>query len=712
MPDRQFLPIVGSGQQGTLAFCEGGLGHGMATIVLDALPARTAAGLRGFAKQVGLILAVSAGYYILAWVGMDLQLPPWGHAVVWLAAAFLAGVLFLTPVRAWWTLLLGVAPAHLYLVEHVDGRHTSLSVALTQIAGNFALAAGTVLVMRRVSRPPIRFDSFQAMLTYILVAGVGVTAGVTALIVVVHQATGLNQDFWLSWRQRILACVFPAITLTPLIVLTGETPRGIAAALRLRGEALGVSALLFVVAYMAFSQVGGTYASDLRLAPLPFLLWAAARCGVWGVCLSLLAAAAAIMLQALRGAGPFATGAAAVDVVSLQVYLIAISIPFLLLASLMEERRRAEEELRRSEARMEITAASTDTGLWRWDVAAQELWMTEHCRAMFGLPSSGALTPYAFVDAVHADDRSRVMAALSGVLTGNEARALIQFRALGAEGDLRWHILHIHAETDANGDVARVGGVFRNVTERVLAQREAEQLGKRLLTLQDDERKSIAQALHDSTTQHLVAATLTLGMVERRSTLTEEARLLMQDVRAALDDAIRELRTFTYLLRPPELERHGLRAVLSRYIEGFGARTGLLTGANIGAEADELTKDQQRELLRIAQEGLANVHRHAAATRVSIRLRPYGHDLHLIIRDDGRGFRTPNSGADGEPALGVGIPGMAARVKQFGGKFVVRSGRRGTTVHVAIPLRERQRRRRGSGAPSQALKPSVGADQR
>jgi signal transduction histidine kinase len=687
----------------------------MATIVSGALPARTATGLRGLAERVGSILAVSLGYYVLAYIGTILHVPPSSNAIVWLATAFLAGVFFLTPARVWWTFLLGLVPVHLYLVEHINARQPSLVVALTQIAGNVALAAAMVLVMRRVAKSPTpRFDTFQAMLTYILIGGVAVTASVSALIVSVHQMTGWSEDFWLSWRQWMLASVFPALTLTPLVVLTGESHVGIGAIARSRGEALAVSALLFIVAYMAFSQVGGTYGSDLRLAPLPFLLWAAARCGVWGVCLSLLAAASAIILQALGDAGPFARGATTVDVVSLQVYLVAISIPFLLLASLMEERRRAEEELRRSEARMEITAASTDTGLWRWDVAARELWMTEHCRAMFGLASSGAQTPYAFADAVHADDRSRVIAALSGVLAGKDARALMEFRVLGAEGDLRWHILQLHAERDASGDVARVGGVFRNVTERVLAQREAEQLGKRLLTLQDDERKSIAQALHDSTIQHLVAATLTLGMVERRSTLTEEARLLVQDIRDALDAATRELRTFTYLLRPPELERHGLRAVLSRYIEGFGARTGLLTAAQIGAVADELTKDQQRELLRIVQEGLANVHRHAAATRVTIRLRPYGHDLHLIIRDDGHGFQAPTPGANGEPVLGVGLPGMAARVKQFGGRFAVRSGGRGTKIHVAMPLRERQRRRRVGGAPSSAqeLKPSVGADRR
>jgi signal transduction histidine kinase len=652
-------------------------------------------------KQVGAIVAVSLGYYILAYVGTILNVPPSGNSIVWLATAFLAGVFFVTPARGWWTFPLGLVPVHLWLVWHIDARHPSLVAALTQISGNIAMAAAMVLVMRRVSRGPVRFDTFQAMLTYILVAGVGVTACVSALILSVHQTTGWSHDFWLSWRQWMLAGVFPAITLTPLVVLTGVGGAENGRVPRSRVEALGLSALLFVVVYLAFGERGAPYGPALRLAPLPLLLWAAARCGVWGVCLSLLVAAAAIILRALGGAGPFASGAAAIGVLSLQVYLIVISIPLLLLAALMEERRRAEEDLRRSEqdlrrseARMAVAAASTDTGLWQWDPLTRTLWLTEHCRRMFGMAKAGALTPLAFVDIVHPDDQPRVRAALTGAMVSEEARVLTEIRML-PEGDARWFIMRTRGEVDASGELVRVSGVFRDVTQTVVAQRQAEGLSTRLLTLQEEERRSIAQALHDSTTQHLVAAGLTLGMLERRAPLTEDARLLIDDMRTLLADATKELRTFTYLLRPPELERQGLGAVLRRYVEGFGLRTGLLARARLSEAGDELPREQQRELLRIVQEALANVHRHAAATQVSITLRRHGKELHLIIRDDGRGFDGAKNGAPTDSPLGVGLPGMAARMRQLGGKFGLRSSPRGTTVHVALPLGERKRRRRG-----------------
>ena len=75
-----------------------------------------------------------------------------------------------------------------------------------------------------------------------------------------------------------------------------------------------------------------------------------------------------------------------------------------------------------------------------------------------------------------------------------------------------------------------------------------------------------------------------------------------------------------------------------------------------------------------------NVHRHAAATRVSVRLRRVGDNLHLVIRDDGEGMAH----ASGEG--GVGIRGMAARVRQLNGRMAIRSSRKGTIVHAALPL--------------------------
>ena len=122
--------------------------------------------------------------------------------------------------------------------------------------------------------------------------------------------------------------------------------------------------------------------------PLPFLIWAAVRVGVGGTGLTLLIVAGIALANAYIGRGPFINQAPDVNVFSLQIFLTAISIPILLLAALVEERRQAEEALKQTEARMGAAAASTDTGLWQYDVPTGEMWATEHCRSMFGLDAN------------------------------------------------------------------------------------------------------------------------------------------------------------------------------------------------------------------------------------------------------------------------------------------------------------------------------------
>lgn len=98
-----------------------------------------------------------------------------------------------------------------------------------------------------------------------------------------------------------------------------------------------------------------------------------------------------------------------------------------------------------------------------------------------------------------------------------------------------------------------------------------------------------------------------------------------------------EIRTFTFLLQPPELEDEALSAVLHRYLDGFRRRTAIQTSLRISPLADRLPPEQRRTVLRVVQESLANIHRTAGASNVSVDVRCIGGRLHLVINDDGRG---------------------------------------------------------------------------
>ena len=630
-------------------------------------------------------LGAAVGYYVLGYVGTVLSVPPSDFAIIWPTTAFLTGVLLLTPVRDWWTYGPGLVLAHLLLWSNTQPA-APLVVALTQVGGNLLLAVATALAVRRLGGGRAQFDTFRGALAFILVAGLAAPAVINAMVLGVHVLTGWAHGFWLSWRQFMFAGIFPTVTITPLMLIAGGKPPGSRRRIAWV-ERLLVCAALFALALTVFGGVEDpTLRPTLLLAPLPLILWAAARWGVDGASLALLVFGSAIVANALQDKGPFAANSTAVDVLSVQVYLTAVSIPTILMAALMQERRNAEERLRRSEARMEIAAAATDTGLWQWDAETRELWMTEHCRTMFALPADPPCTFENFLDAIHPQDRPRVRVALYDAI-GGEERDVRAFRTVTENREERWFTMRTHAEPNRNGGPACVSGAFRDITQQLASEHESARLTRRLQTLQDDERRQIAEALHDGTAQHVVGIGLLMGMIERRTELTDEARALVENVRGLVREATKELRVFTYLLRPADVERQKLSTVLKNYVAGFGLRTGIQVTADVGEAAETLPVEHRRALLRITQESLANVHRHAAATHVVVQLRRAGVELHLLIKDNGRGIAAASDGAvEGTIATGVGIPGMRARIRELGGWLDIRSTAEGTVVDAVLPV--------------------------
>lgn len=210
-------------------------------------------------------------------------------------------------------------------------------------------------------------------------------------------------------------------------------------------------------------------------------------------------------------------------------------------------------------------------------------------------------------------------------------------------------------------------------------------LSIQLLHLQEEERQIIARELHDSTAQNLVAANIEVSNIRRKLPDINNACKTLSEVEALIDKSLNELRIFSYLLHPPDLERDGLQATLRDFIEGFAMRTDLIARIRIPEEIDAVPREIQWALLRVAQEALGNAHRHAGARRIFVNARVSATRLMFQIRDDGHGIKTRGVD-DGKMRFGVGIPGMRARLKQFGGDLRIRSGTTGTTVAAIVPL--------------------------
>ena len=139
------------------------------------------------------------------------------------------------------------------------------------------------------------------------------------------------------------------------------------------------------------------------------------------------------------------------------------------------------------------------------------------------------------------------------------------------------------------------------------------------------------------------------------------AERLCDEIDASIDEALREIRAFTYLLHPQDLTVDGLKATIEHYANGFAARTSLRVTSSIVPDVDRLPYEKQRSLLRVVQEALTNVFRHAKATEVSIVIEAIGSQFRLTISDNGRGLRADYTKHGAKAiSIGVGIPAMRA----------------------------------------------------
>jgi signal transduction histidine kinase len=287
----------------------------------------------------------------------------------------------------------------------------------------------------------------------------------------------------------------------------------------------------------------------------------------------------------------------------------------------------------------------------------------------------------------HPDDHDKINAHRRELTELQDGEvATVEFRILSMDGEYR---PHRNRETvlsrNPAGEVELVLGVSEDITEQDLVEKQVRDLSERLLTSQIDERRRIAEDLHDSTGQHLFAVGLALTRArssqvaggnagENRAMLIEA----LDDAKHSLQVAQREVRMLSYLLHPPEIVSEGLSEAIRTFARGFGKRSGHYVEVTISPEADTLGDDVSLNLFRACQEALTNVYRHAEASQVQVQLETDEYVVRLEVTDDGVGFEANQS-------LGVGLSGMQERFRRLGGDASISSGPGGTMLLVTVP---------------------------
>lgn len=193
-----------------------------------------------------------------------------------------------------------------------------------------------------------------------------------------------------------------------------------------------------------------------------------------------------------------------------------------------------------------------------------------------------------------------------------------------------------------------------------------------------DSQRYLAREIHDTVANHVVSANLLLGQLIGAAH-DEQVRRSLGELHGELDLALRDLRSFCFLLDVPDEFEDEWGPGLHSVIHGFSIRAGLrLTYAN-SAEHVPMSDALRTVILRILQEALVNVVRHAKAHKVSVAIRPVWPGLEVAVTDDGCGI-------PGMVRPGVGLRSMAARAREIGGTFSISSSNQGTTVTAILPI--------------------------
>jgi len=308
---------------------------------------------RGAGLEWGVLVApaaVALAYYAANRLGFAFTLEPYPVSVLWPANALLLAALLLVAPRRWWLLIAAVLPAHLAAQLQSD---VPLAMVLGWFASNSSEALiGAGLVRVFVPWPQrLRLDSFQRTGAVLLLACVAAPFLSSFLDAALVRLTGWGQIGYLQLVQvRFFSNVLASVVIVPLVLaLAALEPRRLREAPPERhAEAAAVlgGVILTSLAVFAMARFDPAHAPALYYAPLPFLLWSAVRLGPSGTALAIAAMTLITIRGAVHGEGPFAGGEPEQIARTLQIFLIAVSVPLLLLSVVLEERERAGRELR------------------------------------------------------------------------------------------------------------------------------------------------------------------------------------------------------------------------------------------------------------------------------------------------------------------------------------------------------------------------------
>jgi PAS domain S-box-containing protein len=361
-----------------------------------------------------------------------------------------------------------------------------------------------------------------------------------------------------------------------------------------------------------------------------------------------------------------------------QKYLVGVGID-------IDERKRAEEALQESEKKYRDLVNNALVGIYKTNLKGDILYVNEALSKMLEFESPEDMMAEG-VSSRYKNSKDREFL-IENLKERNRVESF-ELELLTKTGKTKYVLL----SAILDGDV--ISGMIMDITMRKhlfeqvqVKQEHLQSLSRRLMEVQETDRRFLASELHDQIGQNLTALGMNLNIIRSQFSKEVDKKIVdqLEDSMKLVEETIERMRDVMAGLRPPVLDDYGLMVALRWYTERFSERTGVATILQERQLSPRLPLVVETELFRIVQEVLTNVAKHADARQAIITLERVDGMVQLVISDDGVGFNSAVLRQLKEQP-GWGLITIEERARALGGDLSVESlPGKGTKVIVKVP---------------------------
>jgi PAS domain S-box-containing protein len=510
-------------------------------------------------------LVLCVAYYLGTLLGYALLFPSSYVSVIWLPNTFLLAALLLSPPRHWAGALLVALPVHM-LAQAQFG--VGWPLAGLYYLYDCVLVVTTAAALRRFRLERLALADLRHTLGFLAVAaGAAATASLVWSPLIVWLFVG--GELLISWYLVFLSNLLPFLIVTPgllAIATRGKSLLNEAPPKRLAEfAAVQLGLVACALGIFGFEALPAGILSALLCLPLPFLLWASVRFGPSGLSLSFVAFTLIAAVNSAAGRGPFVSSAAAENVLWIQAFLIALYVPFLVLAAVVRERQNNEKALRDSEARYRAVVEDQTELICRFLPDGTYTFVNDaYCRYFNTLPEK--LLGRRFWGFLPEAEHQAARAFLA-TITPAHPTAMREHEVIAPDGELRWHQWTDHGFFDSQGRIVEYQAVGRDITERKHFEDAMRGLAHaERLAVVGELTGSIAHEITQPLTAILAnAEAADIALASQQAPQLDDVRKMLDDIRSddlRASDALRRMRTMLRK-RPPALSMFQVRDLVT-----------------------------------------------------------------------------------------------------------------------------------------------------